>query len=167
MSYGGYGPGGGDPFADAGGHYQGAPGPGGPYAGQPGPGGYGAPGPFPAQGPYGAPGQYGGGPGQYGTPGHYGAPGPYGGPGGPSQQDNDRRLFGLLAIALGLLGFVLAFVEPIYILGAVLSAIGVIFGCASLAKEPGAKGFAITGLIAGAAGLVVAFIWMLIGFLAG
>lgn len=164
MSYGGYGPGGNDPFADVGG--------GGPYGGS---GPHGAPGPYGAPGQYGGPGQYGApgpygapGQGQYGGPAQYGGPGPFGGPGGhggPPQPENDNRLFGLLAIAFGLLGFVLAFIEPIYILGAVLAAIGVIFGFASLAKEPTSKWFAITGLMAGFAGLVVAFVWMLVGFL--
>lgn len=158
MSYGGYGPGGRDPFADAGNGGYGAPGfppPGQGYPGQgyPGqgypaqPGHQGGPGYGQHQAPYGAPGQ----------------PGPYGG--GPQEPENDNRLFGLLAIAFGLLGFVLTFVFVIYILGAVLAAIGVIFGFASLAKEPRSKGFAITGLVAGFGGLAVALVQMITSLL--
>lgn len=149
MSYGGYGPGGNDPFAGVGpggGQGQGFP----PQQGFPQQGfppqqgypqqGYGPQG---QMAPYGQQGQFGPGQGSHGAP------------------DNDNRLFGLLAIGLGLIGFVLAWIPAIYILGAVIAAIGAVFGFASIAKEPMAKGFAITGLIAGFAGLLVAFAQML------
>lgn len=160
MSYGGYGPGNNDPFADVGGF---GPGYGAPGASQ-GPGG-----PFPpAQGPGS---QHQGYPQQQGYSQWPGSnvPGPYGGPPGgsqsPQEPENDSRLFGMIGIGLGLLGFVLAFVEPIYILGAVFAVIGVIFSIGSLVKEPASKGFAITGLVAGFAGLAVAGVWMFIALL--
>lgn len=148
MSYGGYGGGQHDPFADAG------PG----YGGQ----GYGEQGysqQWGAQGPHGhAPGPQG----SYGAYGQQVTPG-FAGP--QDDLDNDRRLFGLLAIGLGLVGFVLAWIAAVYILAAVLAAIGIIFAGASLAKEPNAKGFAITGLIAGCAGLAVATVQLIISLL--
>lgn len=153
MSYGGYGQGGNDPFADVGSQGGGY---GGGYGGQP---GYGDQG-FGGQ-------QYGGQQG-YGQQGYgqggYGQmqPGQFGPGGAPAAPESDSRLFGLLAIAGGLLGFVLAFITAVYILGAVLAAIGAIFGFASLAKEPTAKGFAVTGLIAGFAGLAVAGVHMVL-----
>ena len=152
MSYGGYGNN--DPFADVGPGYGGA---GAPGYGQ---GGYGAPGaPGYGQGGYGAPGPVA----PYGGPGHPGAFGHGGGPAGrPPEPENEQRLFGLLAIGLGLLGFVLAWITAVYILGAVLAAIGLIFAIASLNREPTARGFAVTGMIAGIAGLAVAGVQLLL-----
>lgn len=143
MSYGGYGQQ--DPFADVG-----------PHPGSGAVPGYGA-GQAPGY-PAGAVPAY--------PPGYAPQPyGSYGAPGGAPEPDNDRRLFGLLAIALGLLGFVLSFITAIYILAAILAAVGVIFAFASLVKEPTAKGFAVTGMVAGFAGLAVAAVQLIVGVL--
>ena len=151
-NYGGYGNQ--DPFADAG-------------------PAYGAPGPAYGQGSYGQA------PHQQASYGHSGSgqtpygqdsygPVPYGQPGfgpGPHQPENEGRLFGLLGIGLGLLGFVLAFIAQIYILAGILATIGVILSIASLAKEPHAKGFAITGIIAGSAGIVVFLVQLVLSLI--
>lgn len=136
-------------------------------------GGYGPQDPFgaPQQGPYGHA-DYGQGYGQgdgFGPPPAYGPgfaqqpgqPMPYGAPPQPEPDDAASPTLGIVSMLLGVLSFVLVWVEPIRLvamIAGVLAVVVAVFGIVQRSRTP----FAITGLAAGVAAFGVWLAWTLV-----